>query len=124
MGRQHLATTVPLVPRCPPLAAWSEELWPGCLADSHCHLDLVLRCLARRRYTKRINVSSSNLQPAPRRLREATGDLTLSSLEDSLARWVLNSLLVSVGLRLTPRQGRPGGAGRLPGARGHQPLLP
>ena len=41
-----LATTMPLVPRCPPLAAWSEELWPGCLADSHCHLDLVLRCLA------------------------------------------------------------------------------
>jgi len=51
------------VSRCPPLAAWSEELWPGCLADSHCHLDLVLR-----------------------RLREATGDPTLSSLEDSLAR--------------------------------------
>ena len=38
-------TTVPLVLRCSTLAASAGELWRGCLADSHCHLDLVLRYL-------------------------------------------------------------------------------
>ena len=45
-------------------------------------------------------------QPAPRRLREATGDPSLSSLEDSLARWVEGVSLLEAAADSTPRDGQ------------------